>query len=145
MNECLIIIPKAIFDLLQFDETVCDHWHLYAVDYCLSLQESNIGAYVYVLPVAIYHMSTRKVIKNYFRIIFSLGSLPSGYYRTLPRLLKKHKKHFKQIYTTCGRWSTSYSVILQRVILLAERILRDFLRKIGIRDLRRKLKSVLKK
>lgn len=34
LDECLVIIVKKTFDKLQFDELVCDDWHLYAVNYC---------------------------------------------------------------------------------------------------------------
>ena len=36
LDECLLIIPKSVFNMLQFDEQVCNDWHLYAADYCLS-------------------------------------------------------------------------------------------------------------
>ncbi|MEN6553018.1 MAG: glycosyltransferase, partial [Methanobacterium sp.] len=38
LDECLIIIPKKVFEEIQFDEDVCDNWHLYATDYCLTAQ-----------------------------------------------------------------------------------------------------------
>ena len=145
VDECLVIIPKAIFNVLPFDETVCDDWHLYAVDYSLSLKKWNKG--VYVIPILVHHMSKGARIKNYLQHILSFGSLPSGYYRTLPKVLKKHKKHFKRIYTTCGRWSTYYPLILQRVIILVKEAVTYLLIKIGIRCLWRKsgLKYLWKK
>lgn len=145
VDECLVIIPKAIFDMLPFDETVCDDWHLYTVDYCLSLKERDRG--VYIIPVLIHHIfkygskrhkSPASRIKDYFQTIFSLGSLPQGYYQTLPKVLKKHKKYFKRICTTSGIWSTSYPLILQRITILIKEALRYILIKIGVRYLWKK-------
>ena len=36
LDECLVIVPAPVFNEMQFDENVCDNWHLYAVDYSLS-------------------------------------------------------------------------------------------------------------
>ena len=55
LDECLTIFPKSVFDVLQFDEKVCDDWHLYAVDYCLCAR--NLGFDVYVLLMFVYHKS----------------------------------------------------------------------------------------
>jgi hypothetical protein len=92
LDECLVIIPKTVFQTLQFDERVCDNWHLYVVDYCLSVK--RLGLDVYVLPSYVYHQSTGKN-----------GKYSKGYRSTLTKLLKKHKNHFSKIYTTCGNWN----------------------------------------
>ena len=113
LDECLIIVPKKMFNKLQFDETVCDGWHLYAVDYCLSAK--RLGFVNYVLPLAGYHRSKGASIRSYFKIVVSLGNLPHEYYKTLEKLLNKHRSYFKQIYTTCGTWKTSYPLLLQRI------------------------------
>lgn len=112
LDECLVIIPKSKFDILQFDEKICDNWHLYVVDYCLNCIELEFE--VVVIPFCIYHMSTG-VSKNSFQAFLSLGSMPVGYYETLDRILKKHKNHFSQIFTTCGDWNTYWPLILQRI------------------------------
>ncbi len=152
VDECLVIIPKSIFDMLPFDETVCDDWHLYAVDYSLSLKEWDKG--VYVIPVVIHHLFKSYIkypesvvarIKDYFQTILSLGSLPTGYYQTLPKVLKKHKKYFKWIYTTSGIWNSSYPLILQRVIILIKEALKYLLIKLGVRYLWKKYLKKKKK
>ncbi len=99
VDECLIIIPKKIFDEIQFDEVVCDNWHLYATDYCLMAKKA--GYDVYVLPMEGYHSSPG--------YSFSEGD----YYSTLRKLVDKHKNEYKWIYTTTGSWSTVYPLILQ--------------------------------
>ena len=126
LDECLVIIPKSVFDTLRFDEEVCDNWHLYAVDYCLSARK--LGFDVYVLPMFIYHKSPY-ISKSLFQIILSMGSLPKGYYQTLNKVLKKHKNYVRQVYTTCGNWSTSYPLILQKIGLLAKGGVKFLLRK----------------
>ena len=117
LDECLVIIPKSVFDTLQFDEEVCNNWHLYGVDYCLSARKLGVG--VYAIPIFVYHTSTGASTKNRFQAVLSLGSLPDEYYQTLGKLLKKHKNDYKRIYTTCGDWNTSYPLILQRIRHLA--------------------------
>lgn len=112
LDECLIIIPKSLFNVLQFDDKVCNDWHLYGVDYCLSAKK--MGFEVYVIPMNIYHLSTGTTNKSSLQVILALGSLPGGYYKTMKKLLNKHKNS-KQIYTTCGNWNTSWPLIFQRI------------------------------
>jgi hypothetical protein len=117
LDECLIIIPKSIFNVLRFDDKVCDDWHLYGVDYCLSAKK--MGFEVNAIPMNIYHLSTSATTnKTLWQVIFTLGVLPNGYYKTLKKLLNKHKGYQKQIYTTSGNWNTSYPLIFQRLWLL---------------------------
>jgi len=109
LDECLIIIPKSIFDVLEFDEKIIVDWHLYAVDYCLSAKEREFE--VYVLPMEIYHLSSAVSKKKFPSLV---GPLPNMYYVTLDKLIKKHRDSFKRIYTTCGDWSTSFPSVFQR-------------------------------
>jgi len=118
VDECLIIIPAAIFDKLKFDERVCDSWHLYAVDYCLMADKMAMGK-AYVLPLPFYHRSTGTP-NNYFKMIFSLGFLPGSYYDSLYKLIKKHKYLNEKIYTTCGGWEISRPIFLQKIRRLFE-------------------------
>jgi len=117
LDECLIIVPKSVFQVLQFDEKVCDDWHLYAVDYCLSVA-GRLGYGIFVLPMYIYHLSRGFVSKSKFKKILDLGSLPKSYYSTLRKLLRKHRKYFKKVYTTCGIWNTARPLVLARVLEL---------------------------
>ena len=115
LDECLVITPKYVFDTLRFDEEVCDDWHLYAVDYCLSVK--RLGFDAYVLPCYIHHRS-------------SGYSFSEKYYLTLKKVLKKHKKHCKWIYTTCGDWDTSFPLGLQRTSHLAKGVLKLLFKKL---------------
>jgi len=75
LDECLIIIPKKLFNKIRFDEIVCDNWHLYATDYCLMVKKA--GYDVYVLPLGGYHASP------------GYSFTPEAYYSTLKKLVKK--------------------------------------------------------
>lgn len=117
VDECLIIIPKSIFTKLQFDENTCNDWHLYTVDYCLSVQK--IGFNSYVMPIFVYHKS-------------SGYSMSEKYFVTLKKVLKKHKSYYKKIYTTMGDWSTRYPLNIKRIYLWVRRKVGIILRSIKI-------------
>lgn len=99
LDECLIIIPKPVFDRLEFDEETCDDWHLYGVDYSLSVRNFELSAYV--LPMCIYHRSP-----GY--------SMSEGYDITMKKLLKKHRDNYNWIYTTLGNYNTHLPLSLQK-------------------------------
>jgi len=101
LDECLFIIPRSVFNKLKFDEETCDNWHLYGVDYCLSIKNYNLGAYA--IPMFVYHES-------------SGYSMSPEYYITLKKIIKKHKKKYQSIYTTTGDWNTFLPLALQRLI-----------------------------
>lgn len=90
LDEQVLIIPKNVFENLKFDYKTCNGWHLYGVDYSLSVKK--LGLKPYVLPLPVCHQST--------------GSLNKEYYITLNKIFKKHRKQ-KKIYTTCGIWYTN--------------------------------------
>jgi hypothetical protein len=89
LDELLLIIPSVVFENLKFDETTCDNWHLYGVDYSLSASQKYRD--VFVLPHPVVHLSTGKVNKAYFK--------------TLVKLTKKHRNE-KIINTLMCPWST---------------------------------------
>jgi hypothetical protein len=89
LDELLLIIPARFFENLRFDETTCDNWHLYGVDYSLTASQKCCD--VFVLPQSVVHFSTGKVNKAYFK--------------TLAKLIEKHRSE-KIINTTIYPWST---------------------------------------
>jgi hypothetical protein len=99
LDECLMIVPRKVFEARQFDETTCDGWHLYGVDYCLMMDE--MGLDVYVLPMSIIHKS-------------SGDPFAPEYYRILGKLFKKYKKSYSTIHTTVSDWNTRYPVSLEK-------------------------------
>jgi hypothetical protein len=112
LDECLVIIPKSIFRMMQFDEVTCDGWHLYAVDYCLSVRAQGFG--VYAIPKLVHHQSIGHKEKSALEMIASLGLQSEEYYGTLEHVLKKHQDGYKWIHTSCGSWDTASLLKLQR-------------------------------
>lgn len=98
VDECLFIIPKNLFNQLNFDEISCHDWHLYATDF--SLSSKKLGYNTYIIPSYIYHLS-------------SGYSLSEEYYNTLKLLLKKHKTLFF-IRTVFGNYNTIIPLYIQR-------------------------------
>jgi hypothetical protein len=90
VDELMVIVPTAVFRRLQFDPIACDDWHLYGVDYSLSVR--RLGLRAWVLPVVVRHKSS--------------GVLSPGYYRSLARVCRKHRGAVNRICTTCGTWDT---------------------------------------
>lgn len=114
-DECLFIIPRSVFKILKFDQEVCSDWHLYAVDYSLSIKYR--GFKVFVLPSDIYHSSPG-------------NSMSEQYYLTLKKVLKKHKNHYKVVFTTMGGWTSVYPLYIQKKKPLLKKKLLTILEKI---------------
>lgn len=119
VDECLTIIPKSVFDKLQFDKTTCDDWHLYVADYCLSIKK--LGLNIFVIPSSLYHVS-------------SGGSFSKKYFDSLRKVLKKHKKDYNLICTPYGRWSPYYPIVLQRVMVIIKFGIRSIWRRSGLKS-----------
>ena len=104
LDEQLLIIPKDIFKKIKFDEKVCAGWHLYGVDYSLSVKKS--GLIPYVLPLPVCHRSG--------------GELNGEYFVSLKKIFNKHQEQ-KIIYTTCGLWYNSLFLNCLNLIVMAIR------------------------
>ncbi len=124
LDECLIIIPKQIFNKHSFDYKTCNSWHLYAVDYCLTIR--NKGYSVYVLPLCVWHLSRGVAQDKWYKIILSLGIFETEYYLALKAVIKKHKHDFKQINTSCGCWQTSIPLFIQQLVVVIRRVVQGF-------------------
>lgn len=109
VDECLFIIPKKVFNLIPFDEVTCDNWHFYAVDYCLSLNSSVFKTYV--IPFQIHHQSLG--FSQKFKFSIRSAKELMNYYQSLKKILKKHKKNYKLIYTTNGIYKTNINPMVQ--------------------------------
>jgi hypothetical protein len=95
LDECLLIIPRALFFKLEFDEKAFDGWHCYGVDYSLCVLQMGLG--VFVIPAFIYHRSSR---------------LNADHLLTYQkRLYRKHGYRHKHIYATTGDISRSRIVL----------------------------------
>lgn len=95
LDECLFMIPKRLYDILHFDEYVCHHWHLYAVDYCYAAR-TLFGIKSYVLPESIYH-----------KVNAERGLTTDNHFlKSIWRMCGKYRKTFPVIYTPCYIVST---------------------------------------
>lgn len=86
LDECLLIVPKRVFDNMKFDEKTFDNWHCYGADYCLCVRQKGLDAYV--IPAFVYHRSLRSNI--------------TGLTNYQKRLYNKHRKNYRRIYLTFG-------------------------------------------
>jgi Glycosyltransferase like family len=89
LDESVLIIPRKVFESIQFDEENFKGWHCYGADYCLTV--SSRGLRNYVIPNQIYHNSPNLNIADLLkeqRILFG-----------------KHNAGYKYIYTTSGTLS----------------------------------------
>jgi hypothetical protein len=106
VDECLVIIPSAVFASLQFDEKAFDGWHMYTTDYSLMALER--GLEVFVLPLNVHHYPSGRL---------DYSNPLKGYYESLRRLLRKHRKSFKRVHTSMGSWSTRMPLGLQLYVV----------------------------
>ena len=126
VDDQLLILPAHIFRRLSFDAETCVGWHLYAVDYCLSA--AQLGLRTYVLPMRVHHLSS--------------GTVDASYFRTLRKVVAKHRRLYPWIYTTCGAWTTRRPVLLQEISTYAHgavrRAIRSILTRLGLWNLIRR-------
>lgn len=97
LDECLIMIPRNLFEKIYFDVKTCDHWHLYVVDLCYALRR-KFGTISYVMPQQIYHKTnggTGLYVDYHFL-------------KTLGKMVHKYKKDFDFIYTPCYIVKTNF-------------------------------------
>ena len=132
LDECFFGGRAEHFKKNFFDEQVCNHWHLYAVEACLNAKKG--GGRVYVCDVSMTHLSG--------------GTVSYVFYRDFYKLCLKYHKDFPFIRTTCGATKTApfnaFSFLIRtHVWLLLEKFhLYNFLRKILFYD---KIKKFLKR
>lgn len=92
LDEVMIAIPKELFVQNPFDEKTCNHWHLYGVDLCLSLHLRGYDSLI--VPLHLHHLSS--------------GKLSTDYALTLYRVVRKYRKQYSRIQTTCSNTKTSF-------------------------------------
>ncbi|MFR5484954.1 MAG: hypothetical protein ACLTHX_11885 [Blautia massiliensis (ex Durand et al. 2017)] len=54
LDECLLVIPRKIFEKYQF-RYIGNTWHLYGTDYAIQMQEINEK--VVIFPIELWHSS----------------------------------------------------------------------------------------
>jgi len=114
VDACSFIIPRQVIARFSFDEAVCDGFHLHDVDYCLTVRQAGLN--VYCIPSSVYHFSKGMAHTSPWGILRHLGEFPGDYYRSLKKVLKKHRARHSTIFTPCGTWSTRYPLAVQRIL-----------------------------
>lgn len=116
VDECCFALKKELFVKIWFDEKVCFHWHLYAVDLCY---QANLlfGVPTYVSPDILYHKERGS------------GGLTTDvyYFRTLWRISNKYRKDLRRIYSTCCVTKTNHISLL---LTITKYLLASWLNKI---------------
>jgi hypothetical protein len=107
VDECAFFVPRPVFARVPFDESTCDGWHLYAVDYSLAVRE--LGLQPYVLPLPLYHASGGAVVR-----LGSFATFERAYFRTLRKVIRKHRALSARLDTTCGTWFSDRSLLVQQ-------------------------------
>jgi hypothetical protein len=91
LDECLLIVPRAVFEKLKFDEKTFDGWDCYGADYCLSA--TQLGLKAYVIPMNCNHCCLRSSYEPWkFKDLLKYQK----------RLYEKHKRNYRRIYTWIG-------------------------------------------
>lgn len=108
VDECAFFVPRKLLKRHRFDQTVCGHWHLYAVDYALTVTRDSLASYV--LPMNAYHLSGGDVVRGVLH-----NRLPAAYHKSLKKVIKKHGDQHHRIYTTCGVWNCRKPLFMQTV------------------------------
>lgn len=91
VDEGFFGMKRETWNLLRFNEDLCDNWHLYSVEMCLHTRK--LGNKVYVFPTQMHH--------------FSRGVISLGYMNNLKKLCEVYRKDFKYIWTTCYKVRTN--------------------------------------
>jgi len=100
LDECLLIVPRAVFSELKFDEKTFDGWDCYGADYCLCAKQK--GLKTYVIPGRSSHCTTRGNFRLWeFKDLLNFQK----------RLYRKHKKHHRTIHTWVGKLNPKMLVI----------------------------------
>jgi hypothetical protein len=107
VDECAFFVPSSVLARFGFDERVCDGWHLYAVDFSLTVRAAGLDAFA--IPLPLYHRSGGRTVR-----VAGFSTYENAYFRVLRRVLRKHRARYARVPTTCGTWSTRRSVLLQR-------------------------------
>lgn len=113
VDECCFAMTKDTFHLLHFDERVCNHWHLYAVELCYNARRNGISSYI--IPDEIYHKKNGD------------GGLycDKHFLATTWRLTRKYHKEHRYIYAPCYVCSTN---IFQAAIKIIRTTIKNLLK-----------------
>ncbi len=92
LDECLIGFKKNAWDSHHFSEELCEHWDLYAVEFCI--YNKLEGGSCFVIPINASHLSP--------------GRLGINFSKTLFKIMKHYKYKISRITSTCISVSTKH-------------------------------------
>lgn len=105
LDECCFAINHSLLRKTGFDEYVCNHWHLYAVELCYNARKLHKSR-SYVVPLDAYH--------NYS---YTIGLTTNRHFlRSLWRITRKYSSYTQTIYSPCYVISTNFAPALMRII-----------------------------
>ena len=93
LDECFFAVTSTMFCKMGLDERTCSGWHLYAVDYCLSVRKT-FNSEILVVDIPVFHASDG-------------CSMNASYYSILKKVCKKHRRDYHHISTTMGNFTTN--------------------------------------
>lgn len=105
LDECCFAMTKELYMRVRFDEGTCDHWHLYAVDFCYEAKR-KLGIKFYVLPEMIYHKYDGT----------SGLYVDSHFLWGMWKMTRKYCHDFAFIYTPCYITSTSWYIAILKLM-----------------------------
>ena len=97
LDECFFAIRKNDFDKFQFNEKVCDDWHLYVVELCYRMSIED-GYTVYVYNEGGYHKKNKPLKRE----------INYSFIRGMNKLCIAYKNKVKCIYAPCYIVNTSF-------------------------------------
>lgn len=104
LDECCFAMTRELYGKIGFDEKTCDHWHLYAVDFCYEARRRQ-GAKSFVLPETLYHKEND-----------SAGlSVDRHFLSAIWKMTRKYRRFTPTIYTPCYITSTHWLQALLRI------------------------------
>lgn len=103
IDECCFATSKTVYQKLKFDEYVCNHWHLYAVELCCNARRNEISSYV--MPDIIYHKKNNN------------GGMYTDkhFLKSMWRVINKYRNDFNYIYAPCYICSTNKFIAAARI------------------------------
>ncbi len=115
LDECLLIVPRPVFDRLKFDDKNFDGWDCYGADYCLAA--GDIGLKTYVIPLPCSH--------SCMRADYALWEFKE-LHRYQKRLYGKYGKKYNIIHTWMGNISRHYLIWIKILSILKPLYLKLF-------------------
>lgn len=92
LEEGLFVIPRNVMESYPFDEEICAHWQLYAVEY--SYRMKQVGKQVVALPLAVINTTNHALMDE-------------DYIQTLTKIANKYHGLTKHIDTSIKSWPTN--------------------------------------